>query len=223
MSEVVLTLSRAAASFAKPVRLLIVERDKSSWWTTFIREDSQSESAEIVATQHGEPLDLPGMTMEAILQLAHEVVTHGTEHGIRRLPANSCKGCTSLDPRGRPLFAMIVARSRSRGNRPGKAESTTSCTQERGCASSSVDSGARKAEADGEPPAPRHASERFVTKGKQLQLSRYQRCRGLATRYRPSRRRPIQRHGRVAAGKGVTLAGIQPDILGERIDSGPCV
>jgi hypothetical protein len=73
VGEIVLTLARAS-SFTKPVRILLVEREKSSWWTTFSREDSQSESAEIVACQHGNPLALPGMSLDAILQIAKQVV-----------------------------------------------------------------------------------------------------------------------------------------------------
>jgi tetratricopeptide (TPR) repeat protein len=74
VSDVVLTLSRVCSSFTNPVRILLVERDKGSWWTAFSREESQSESAEITACQHGEPLVLAALPPEAILQLADEVV-----------------------------------------------------------------------------------------------------------------------------------------------------
>ena len=51
-----------------------MEREKSSWWMSFSREASHSESAEIVACQYGDPLELPGMSPTAILQIAKEVV-----------------------------------------------------------------------------------------------------------------------------------------------------
>lgn len=109
LSELVLNLSRTSISFTKPVRILLVEREKSSWWTTLSREDSQSESAEILACQHGAPIALPGLSLEAILQIAKEVVLsrHGTWDAeianafLMRLIHN--------DRQGRPLFAMIVA------------------------------------------------------------------------------------------------------------------
>lgn len=109
VGEVVLTLSRASSSFTKPVRILIVEREKSSWWTTFSREDSQSESAEIIACQHGHPLELPGLSLEAILQIAEEVVRSRKGTWDAEVAREFLLRMYSYDRRGRPLFAMIVA------------------------------------------------------------------------------------------------------------------
>ena len=98
VGEAVLTLSRLSSSFTKPVRVLLVERGKDSWWPTFSREESQSESAEIAACQHGEPLGVPGLAPEAILQIACKWSAPGTEHGIPRLPVNSFRGLFVMTP-----------------------------------------------------------------------------------------------------------------------------
>ena len=97
-------------AFTKPVRLLLVERGYDSWWTTFSREESQSESGVIAAFRHSEPRDLPQLAPEAILQLAEEVVRsrHGTWNATvaREFLLRLC----SYDRCVRPLFAMIVAK-----------------------------------------------------------------------------------------------------------------
>lgn len=109
VGEIVLTLSRNSPAFTQPVRVLLVEREKVSWWTSFSREASHSESAEIIACQFGDPLELPGMSPTVILQIAKEVVlarsgTWDTEV-VREFLARMYR----YDRRGRPLFAMIVA------------------------------------------------------------------------------------------------------------------
>jgi tetratricopeptide (TPR) repeat protein len=109
VGQIVLTLSRASSSFTKPVRILLVEREKSSWWTTFSREDSQSESAEIIECQYGDPLELPGMSLEAILQIAKEVVDSRKGTWDAEVAREFLLRMYSYDRRGRPLFAMIVA------------------------------------------------------------------------------------------------------------------
>ncbi len=109
VGEIVLTLSRASSSFTQQVRILLVEREQSSWWTTFSREDSQSESAEIVASQHGDPLALPGMSLEAILHIAKEVVDSRKGTWDAAVAREFVLRMYRYDQRGRPLFAMIVA------------------------------------------------------------------------------------------------------------------
>jgi tetratricopeptide (TPR) repeat protein len=109
VSEIVLTLSRASFSFTKPVRILLVEREKSSWWTTFSREDSHSESAEIIACQYGDPLNLPDMSLDAILQIAKEVVDSRNGNWNAAVARKFLSRMYRYDRRGRPLFAMIVA------------------------------------------------------------------------------------------------------------------
>jgi len=109
VGEVVLNLSRASSSFTKPVRILLVEREKRSWWTTLSREDSQSESAEIIACQYGEPLALPGLSLEAILQIAEEAVHSRQGTWNAEIASTFLLRLIRYDARGRPLFAMIVA------------------------------------------------------------------------------------------------------------------
>ncbi|XZE44052.1 SMEK domain-containing protein [Pirellulaceae bacterium SH467] len=109
VGEVVLNLLRASSSFTKPVRILLVEREKSSWWTTFSREDSQSESAEIIACQFGEQLALPGLSLEAILLIAKEVVHSQQGTWDDEIASAFVLRLLRSDRRGRPLFAMIVA------------------------------------------------------------------------------------------------------------------
>lgn len=109
VGEIVLTLSRASSSFTRPVRILLVEREKSSWWATFSREDSQSESAEIIACQFGDPLDLPGMSLEAILKIAKEVVDSRKGKWNEEVAGEFLSEMFRYDRRCRPLFAMIVA------------------------------------------------------------------------------------------------------------------
>jgi tetratricopeptide (TPR) repeat protein len=109
VGEAVLMLSRVSSSFTKPVRVLLVERGKDSWWTTFSREESQSESAEIAACEHGEPLGVSGLSPEAILQLAEQVVRARNGAWNPALAREFLSRLLRYDPCGRPLFAMIVA------------------------------------------------------------------------------------------------------------------
>ena len=109
VGEIVLTLSRTSSAFTKPVRMLLVEREKSSWWTSFSREASHSESAEIVACQYGDPLELPGMSPTAILQIAKEVVLARSGTWDIEVAREFLARMYRYDRRGRPLFAMIVA------------------------------------------------------------------------------------------------------------------
>jgi serine/threonine protein kinase/tetratricopeptide (TPR) repeat protein len=109
VGEAVLTLSRVSSSFAKPVRVLLVERGQDAWWTTFGREESQSESAEIATCQHGEPLGVAGLPPEAIFQLAEQVVRARNGAWNPELAREFLSRLFHYDPHGRPLFAMIVA------------------------------------------------------------------------------------------------------------------
>ncbi len=109
VGEIVLTLSRTSSEFTKPVRILLVERERSSWWTSFCREESQSESAEIVVCQYGDPLELPGMSPTAILQIAKEVVLARSGIWDTQVAGEFLARMYRYDRRGRPLFAMIVA------------------------------------------------------------------------------------------------------------------
>lgn len=109
VSNIVLTLSRTSSSFAKQVRILLVEREKRAWWATFIREDSQSESAEMTAWQYANPLELPSMSLDAVLQIAREVVLSRNGTWNAEVARDFLQRMYRYDREGRPLFAMIVA------------------------------------------------------------------------------------------------------------------
>jgi hypothetical protein len=107
--EIVLALSRNSSAFTKSVRILLLEREKLSWWTSFSREESHSESAEIVACQHCDHLELPGMSRSVILQRAKEVVLARKGTWDSEVERDFLSRMYRYDRRGRPLFAMIVA------------------------------------------------------------------------------------------------------------------
>ena len=67
MSERSCSRFRQSASFQKPVRVLLVERELGFWWSTFCRDESHSERAEILGCQHGDPLSLSGLSSERSL------------------------------------------------------------------------------------------------------------------------------------------------------------
>jgi tetratricopeptide (TPR) repeat protein len=109
VSDMVLQLDQSNTYFPHPVRVLLIERDRGSWWPRFCRNESQSESAELIACQYDAPLKLLGLAPEAALALASEFAAlrkiswekaeiHAFERRMR-----------TLDPTGRPLFGMIAA------------------------------------------------------------------------------------------------------------------
>jgi tetratricopeptide (TPR) repeat protein len=108
-SALVLDLSRSSAYLPAPVRILLVEREQGGWWERFLREESQSESVELIACQHDEPLRLGSLPHEALQSLAADVA------GLRQLPWTDSAArvfgnrMRTLDPLGRPLFGMMIA------------------------------------------------------------------------------------------------------------------
>lgn len=109
VSEAILTLSRRASTFVQPVRVLLLERNKGSWWSTFSREESQSESAEIIACRYADPLAISGLPGAAVRQLAEEVVRARGGAWNAAIGYKFLSQLLRYDPRGRPLYAMIVA------------------------------------------------------------------------------------------------------------------
>jgi tetratricopeptide (TPR) repeat protein len=109
VSDLVLTLSRNSSSFESPVRVLLLERNRETWWPVFFRDDSQSEAAEIGRCQYSEPLALPELPVDAVLRLAEEVVSarKGTWDAATALRYVFL--LPRFDPDCRPLFAMILA------------------------------------------------------------------------------------------------------------------
>jgi len=109
VGEIVLALSRASASFQKPVRVLLVERELGFWWSTFCRDESHSERAEILGCLHGDALSLSGLSAEEILALAADVIS--SKNGIwnKAVARELVRNLLRIDPLGRPLFTMMVA------------------------------------------------------------------------------------------------------------------
>ena len=109
VSDLILSISRNSGSFRNPVRVLLLERNKETWWSGFGRDESQSEAEEISACQYDAPLGLAELPPDAIIQLAEEVVrARNGKWGV----ANARKYLyllVRLDPACRPLFAMILA------------------------------------------------------------------------------------------------------------------
>src|SRR5262249_31045949 len=108
-SSLVLQLSRSVSYLPNPVRVLLVERDQGSWWPRFLREESQSESTELIACQYEDALHLGPLGREALRAVASDTArsrqlpwTDAIAHAFERR-------MRTVDPLGRPLFAMIGA------------------------------------------------------------------------------------------------------------------
>lgn len=108
-SAAVLQLTRSASHFPNPVRVLLLERDQGSWWPRFRREDSQSEGAEIVASQHDEPLHLGPLSPAALRSIAADVARSQQTRWSASVERRFKSRMRTLDPLGRPLFGMIAA------------------------------------------------------------------------------------------------------------------
>jgi tetratricopeptide (TPR) repeat protein len=108
-SALVLDLARSASYLPSPIRILLLEREQGAWWHRFLREDSQTESEELLRCQYNEEVRLGSLSEESLQALAAEVAH------LRQLPwtdstarvfANRMR---MLDPLGRPLFGMMIA------------------------------------------------------------------------------------------------------------------
>src|SRR5205814_1446897 len=61
--EIILELARSSAHLPFPVRVLLLERNRGSWWSEVLRDGSQSESAEIRAYLFDDKvIELKGLT-----------------------------------------------------------------------------------------------------------------------------------------------------------------
>jgi tetratricopeptide (TPR) repeat protein len=109
IGSVVLQLSRSAQYLPSQVRLLLIERDEGGWLSDFVREDSLSESAEILKCRHSEPLRLGPLRPEELLAIAGDIAS------LRGAPWNDSiaedfrRQIRFLDPLQRPLFTMMAA------------------------------------------------------------------------------------------------------------------
>jgi tetratricopeptide (TPR) repeat protein len=108
-SALVLDLSRSSAYLPAPVRILLLEREQGAWWDPFLRAESQSESTELIACQHDKPLRLEGLPREELQSLAADVA------GRRQIPWTDSAArvfgnkMRTVDPLDRPLYGMMVA------------------------------------------------------------------------------------------------------------------
>jgi tetratricopeptide (TPR) repeat protein len=108
-SALVLDLARSASYLPSPVRILLLEREQGAWWRRFLREDSHTESDEMLSCQHAEPIVLGGLPHEALQALGAEVARRqGLSWNNSAVHAFASRMRT-LDPLGRPLFGMMIA------------------------------------------------------------------------------------------------------------------
>lgn len=109
VSAIVLQLAQSRAYLSAPVRILMLERDKRSWWSRFLREDSASESAQMVSCAYADPIRLGPLSARELDDLAMDVA-----HSQKMIWTNSKAQAfetrmRTVDPLGRPLFGMMAA------------------------------------------------------------------------------------------------------------------
>ena len=109
VGSILLQLSRSSAHLPFPVRVLLLERDRGTWWSEAVRDSSQSESAKISAHLFEDEIPkLKGLTPDQLTALARDICqsvgaswTQSTEREFKRR-------MHTLDVLGRPLFAMMA-------------------------------------------------------------------------------------------------------------------
>jgi tetratricopeptide (TPR) repeat protein len=112
VSNVILDLSRRAIGFNQVVRVLLLERDKGSWWRQFSREESLSENSEILAEQYiVEPFGLTGLSKQSLLKMAEEIVLLNNEGPLNENVADKLLNwMTKYQIKNLPLYVMIFLR-----------------------------------------------------------------------------------------------------------------
>ncbi len=108
-SAMVLELLRSSAYWDRPVRVLLLERDEGSWWPRFLREDSQSENAEILNCRHDGPLRLGSLAAEELRKIAEDVAGAQERPWTESIKRAFDLRMRTLDPLGRPLFGIMAA------------------------------------------------------------------------------------------------------------------
>lgn len=108
-SALVLALTRSSSYLPSPVRVLLLEREQGAWWQNFLREDSQTECAEMIACQHSEPIRLGGLPHDALQALGAEVARHQGLSWNNEAAHAFANRMRTLDPLRRPLFGMMIA------------------------------------------------------------------------------------------------------------------
>jgi tetratricopeptide (TPR) repeat protein len=110
VSDMVLQLGRSVSNRSKRVRVLLVEREENRpWRATFLREDSHSESIEIASLQYGESLRLGALQTDALHAMAADVAAALSATWSAERQQAFDQRLAVLDASGRPLFAMIAA------------------------------------------------------------------------------------------------------------------
>ena len=110
ISDLVLELSRASDNMDSSTRILLLERDSETWMNKFIREDSLSESAEIVSAKYHQPeLKLTGLTQSAMLEMAKNL--NLSRHGMwnQNTERRFVEWMNRDDINCRPLYVMLLS------------------------------------------------------------------------------------------------------------------
>ena len=108
-SAMVLKLSRSSQYLPCPVRVLLLERDQGSWWHRFRREESHTEYTELIACQHDGPLQLGSLAPEALRAIAADIAHSRNKPWTDSIARTFDMRMRTLDPSGRPLFGMMAA------------------------------------------------------------------------------------------------------------------
>ena len=109
-SDIILHLARSSSHFPFPVRVLLLERDQGSWWSELLRTDSQRTSAEIRACLFDdEALELKGLTSEKLSVLAGDISQSLGKAWTASSEREFKRRMRILDPLSRPLFGMMAA------------------------------------------------------------------------------------------------------------------
>jgi tetratricopeptide (TPR) repeat protein len=108
-SALVLDLARSGSYLPSPVRILLLEREQATWWQRFLREDSQTESDEMLSCQYAEPIRLGSLSHAALQTLGAEVAQRQGRSWNNSLAHDFAGRMRTLDPLGRPLFGMMIA------------------------------------------------------------------------------------------------------------------
>jgi len=108
--DIILKLSRSAVHLPFPVRVLLLERDKGSWWSEVLRDGSQSESAEICACLFDDKaLALTGLTPEQLSALAQDIYQSAGQQWTTSAEREFKRRMHTLDALNRPLFGIMAA------------------------------------------------------------------------------------------------------------------
>lgn len=109
VSDAILNLSQVSSEFRFPVRVLLLERNTLTWWPQFIREESPSESASMLASQCHVPMVLQGLDRNSLLKIAKQVAIAKRANWEIGDAESFSSRIQQSEFEGRPLYAMILA------------------------------------------------------------------------------------------------------------------